>query len=115
MAALAQQSNEQAVIDFPQLVRVLRNGVLLVSVLSLVVLILTFVLKPLTASVKVEETVTTTLAQIVILVLPYAAYISSGSAVREQAKSHPVRAVLTAVLATLILFAIISAGHSIFE
>jgi inositol-phosphate transport system permease protein len=115
MAALAQQSNEQAVIDFPQLVRVLRNGVLLVSVLSLVVLILTFVLKPLTASVKVEETVTTTLAQIVILVLPYAAYISSGSAVREQAKSHPVRAVLTAVLATLILFAIISAGHYIFE
>ncbi|MBZ0298578.1 MAG: ABC transporter permease subunit [Anaerolineae bacterium] len=115
MAALAHSDDTPGVLDVHSLLRTIRNGLIVVVALSLIVVILTAFLRPLIASVKVDESVTTTLAQLVILVLPYIAYIAAGSAVRDQLSDHPLRAVLTALLATLVLFVVISIGHFVFH
>lgn len=115
MAVMTQRDSGQGLIDPRQLMLTIRNGLIVVAVLSLTAVVLRAVLQPLTASVRIEETVTATLAQLAILVLPYAAYIASGSAVRQQASSSPARAIITAVLATLVLFVIISIGHYAFK
>jgi inositol-phosphate transport system permease protein len=73
--------------------KILRNGLIVVIVLALVAAILVRLFKPLLASVQVEETVTTTLYQLLVLVLPYLAYITSGSTVREYAKTNVVQAI----------------------
>ena len=99
----------------PTFLTALRNGLLVVVVLSLLAVIFLGLLKPLVASLQVVETVTTTLASICILILPYVAYILTGSSVRELAKSSPVQAIVTAVIATTVLFTIISIGHYIFN
>ena len=103
-AAIQPTDDLQGLFDIRGFVRVLRNGVTVVLGLTLLVVLLEEVLRPLVASVQINETVTTTLAQVLILVLPYIAYITSGSMHREQVKENPGRAIITAVAATLVLF-----------
>lgn len=110
----AKTREAQGIIHIPTLVKALRLGFLVVVVFTVLAVVFQGVLKPLVASVQVVETVTTTLSNICILVLPYAAYIISGSAVRELVKTAPVQAFLTAIVATLVLFVVISIGHYIF-
>lgn len=108
-------NESQGIIHVPTLIIALKNGLLVVVIFSLLALILQGILKPLVASLQVVETVTTTLSLILILVLPYIAYIMSGSAVRELVKTSIPQALLTAVIATIVLFSIISVGHYLFN
>ena len=84
-------NESQGIIHVPTLIIALKNGLLVVVIFSLLALILQGILKPLVASLQVVETVTTTLSLILILVLPYIAYIMSGSAVRELVKYNSVK------------------------
>lgn len=113
MTASTQQS--QGIIHIPTLMNALKNGFLIVVIFSVSAVLLLGVFKPLVASLQVVESVTTTLANLLILVLPFVAYIISGSAVRELFKTSPLQAILTAMLATLVLFVVISAGHYAFN
>jgi inositol-phosphate transport system permease protein len=113
---MATHSDEQpGLIDVETSLQTIYRGLIIVAIMSLIAVAFRTVLRPAIASVEVKESVTTTLSQIVILVLPYVAYISSGSAVRNQASSGLLRAIFTAVVATLILFALISVGHYAFD
>jgi inositol-phosphate transport system permease protein len=95
--------------------KILRNGLIVVIVLALIATILVRLFKPLLASVQVEETVTTTLSQLLALLLPYLAYITSGSTVREYAKTNLVQAIGLALVGTLILYGIVTAGQYFFS
>jgi inositol-phosphate transport system permease protein len=94
---------------------ILRNGLIIIIALTLVALLLIVLLKPLLASAQVEETVTTTLAQLLVLVLPYLVYISSGSTVREYVKTHLGQALGLALIGTLILYSIVTIGQFFFH
>lgn len=89
----------------------LLNSFILIVALAAIALILRVLLKPMIAAVQVEETVTTTLSQLLILVLPYLAYITSGSSLREYAKSNLAKAIGMALSATLILYLLVTVGQ----
>ena len=91
--------------------RALLNSFILIVALAVIALILRVLLKPMIAAVQVEETVTTTLSQLLILVLPYLAYITSGSSLREYAKSNLAKAIGMALSATLILYLLVTVGQ----
>ena len=112
---MAVKEDAQGLLHLPNFTLAVRNGLLIVIIFSIIVLVLSGILKPLLASVQVTESVTTTISQILILVLPFIAYITSGSMVRGIAKTAPLQAIITAALATLLLFAVISAGHFVFN
>lgn len=111
----AQKTAPQGIVHTPTLINAFRNGLLVVVIFSLLAIFLLGIFKPVVASLLVVETVTTTLSSVLILVLPYVAYIMSGSAVRELVKTSPIQAVITALIATFVLFVIISAGHYFFN
>ncbi len=106
-----QNRDSQSLIDIPILTQSIKNGLLAVIGLTIVVLVLLGVFKPLLASLQVVETVTTSISQLLILIIPFVAYIMSGTNVRELVKSRPLQAIIISILTTLLLFIIISAGH----
>lgn len=112
---MTEDNDYQGIIHIPILTSTVKNGLLVVIIFSVSVLILLGLLKPLLASLQVVESVTTSLSQILILVLPYVTYIMCGSAVRDLVKSNLPQAMLTALIATVILFSIITFGHYIFS
>lgn len=105
----------QSMIDIPILTSAIKNGLTIVIGLSVVALLFLGVMNPIFASLQVVESVTITLASILILILPYVAYIMSGSAVRDLVKTSPLQAIITALITTIVLFIVISSGHFIFK
>jgi inositol-phosphate transport system permease protein len=110
-AASAPKSKMHVKSDAQVFVQILRNGLIVIVVLAVIAAILRLLLKPLTAAVKVEETVTLTLSQLLVLLLPYLAYITTGSSVREYAKSHLTKAIGMALAVTVILYVIVTVGQ----
>jgi len=111
----SQTQDTQSLIDIPILTTAIKNGLIMVIGFSVAVLVLLGVFKPLLASLQVVETVTTSISQLLILIIPFIAYIMSGSSVREIVKSRPLQAVVISVITTLILFTIISIGHYVLK
>lgn len=99
----------------PSLQRDLIDGLRLGFISMLVVLAAPFffsgIVHPLFALGSVEETVMDVLTRLCLLALPFIAYIAAASVARRYSASDSGRALGLALTCTVILFAIISAGH----
>jgi inositol-phosphate transport system permease protein len=73
------------------------------------------ILRSLTASATVDESVTITLASLLLLLSPFVAYIFSSSTLRPLAKTHKLRAVLAALVAAVIVYGGVAAQQYIFQ
>jgi len=111
----AQNQSTQNLIDISILTTAIKNGLIVVVGMSVIVLVLLGVFKPILASVQVVESVTTSISQFLILIIPFIAYIMSGSSVRSIVKDRPLQAIVVSVITTFILFAVISTGHFILK
>ena len=98
-----------------QLATALRNSLIVVAIMLLLALILEFVLGPAIASTQVEQTVTNVLTRLLIFLMPFAAYIVSSGSLREFAKKSPAQAIIAALIATAIIYAILSVGNFVFK
>ena len=97
------------------LIEALRTGFISIGVLLAIAFILGTVIRGLFAGGGVEETVTDVLSRLAILIIPYIAYIAVASVARRYTASDVQRAIRLALFASLILFAIISVGHYVFD
>jgi inositol-phosphate transport system permease protein len=97
------------------LVRAVGFGLIAVLAMSAGVFIFRFILRPLTVSATVDESVTTTLASLLLLLSPFVAYIASSSTVRPLAKTQKLRAVLTALAAAVIVYAGVAVQQYVFQ
>ena len=109
----AKNSDLESNLYISSIISAVKNGLLVVAILSAIVILILGVLRPVVASLQVVESATLTIAQVLILVIPFIAYIMSGSAVRDLAKTSPLQAIIIAVISTFILFIVITIGHSI--
>lgn len=109
------KSKVYAMADMQLFARIVRNGLLIIVVLALIAIVLQTLLNPIIAAVNVEETVTTTLSQLLVLVLPYLAYITSGTTVREYAETNLVKAIGLSLAGILILYTIVTGGQFFFS
>ena len=73
------------------------------------------VVGPFFALGSVEETVTDVLTRLVLLVLPYIAYISAASVARRYTIRATLRALGLAFTSTILIFLLISAGHYLLD
>lgn len=106
---LAQEESSQ--FDLGTFGVALRNGVVTALALAALSALFRFVLRPLFASVAVEEQLTMVVSNIVLALMPFVAFIATGSAVRKAARKWPVPSVLSALVATAIVFGLITAGE----
>jgi inositol-phosphate transport system permease protein len=97
------------------LVRAAGFGLLAVLAMSAGVIVFRYILAPLTVSATVDESVTTTLASLLLLLSPVVAYIASSSTMRSLAKTQKLRAVLTTLVAAVIVYAGVAAQQYIFR
>ncbi len=91
----------------------LRNGLIVAGLMLALAYLFKAVLDPIIESAAVEQTVMTVLAGTLVFFLPFFMYVAGTSVVRPYARKEPVRAVITAVLASIIMFGFISAGQYI--
>ena len=89
----------------------LRHGLISILVLLAAAFFLSGIVHPLFALGSVEETVMDVLTRLILLVLPFVAYISAASIARRYTAANTGRALGLAFTTTVILFAAISAGH----
>ena len=89
----------------------LRLGFISILILLAAALFLSGIVHPLFALGSVEETVTDVLTRLILLALPFIAYIASASVARPYAATNLRRALALALTCAVILFAAISAGH----
>ena len=114
-SALSGDVDAQRLFDVSDLVSALRNGLLVALSLVLLAIIFESVLKPIIASVRVDQTVMTTLARTLVFLLPFLAYIASSSTLRHLSKLARPRAVITAIIAALVIFGVVSIGQFAFK
>lgn len=99
----------------PSLQRDLLEGLRLGFVSIVVMLAAAFffsgIVHPLFALGSVEETVMDVLTRLVLLALPFVAYIAAASVARRHSATNTARALFLALACSVILFAAISAGH----
>ena len=93
----------------------LRLGLAGITIMLLVGVFLSGVVGPLFALGSVEETVTDILTRLSLLILPYVAYICAASVARRYTESDITRALGLALVSSTALFALISAGHFVFD
>jgi len=98
--------------DYSFIALAVRNGVLTALVLAGLSVLFRFVLRPLIASLAVEEALTLVLAGLFLSITPYLAYIASGVAARKVVRARPLVAVIGTLIATAIVFALVTAGQS---
>ncbi len=91
--------------------RSLRSGLLVALVLALLAVVFGSILQPLTQSLRVEESMTTSLARLLTIVLPFAAYIACASTLRSTARSEPVRAIVISLASVAIVFGVVTLGQ----
>ncbi len=111
-AAPTALEERQRPFDYGFVVVAVRNGVFTALALAALAALFRFVLRPLFVSVAVEESLTLVLSNILLALLPYLAYIATGTAARKVVREKPVIAVLGTVAAAAIVFALITAGQS---
>ena len=97
------------------LVEALRYGLISMVILLIAAFVLSGVINPLFALGSVEETVMDVLSRLVLLALPFIAYIAGASVARRYANSHFTKALGMAFASTVLLFALISAGYYVFD
>jgi inositol-phosphate transport system permease protein len=90
------------------LYRSVRNGVLVGLVLVAAVVVIGSVLRPLIASAQVSETMTSALANLLTLVLPFASYMAVAATNRGTGHANTGRALLITVIGVLIVYAVIT-------
>lgn len=89
----------------------LRLGVISILVMLGAAFFLSGIVHPLFALGSVEETVTDVLTRLALLALPFVAYIAAASVARRHVPTNIARALGLALSCTVVLFAVISAGH----
>jgi inositol-phosphate transport system permease protein len=89
----------------------LRRGIVTIIALAAVSALFRFVLYPLFKSASVEENLTLILSDLCLLLLPYAAYIATGSAARSIVRRNPLMAIIGTLVATAVIFALVTAGQ----
>lgn len=89
----------------------LRNGVLIALALAGLSALFRFVIRPLFASVAVEEQLTLVVSNILLGLMPYLAFIATGAAAHKAVRRSPLAAVIGALVATAIVFGLITAGQ----
>lgn len=97
------------------LLKAVRNGVVAALIMALLAIIFSAVLRPMIASVEVEETLTTTIAGGLVLFLPFIAYLATAGVVRNSGTTNMIRLVLTAMLSVIIVYAVIMVGFALFR
>jgi hypothetical protein len=115
MMTITTKSKIPPLSDTQVFARILRNGLIIIIGMAVIAVLLQSIFKPLIARVKVEETVTMTLSQLLVLLVPYITYITSGSTVRDYVKLKPRQAIVLAIIGTVILYAIVTAGQYFFH
>lgn len=115
MAATATTSPTARVFVLSDLVRAVRAGLIAVVALAAGAFLFESVLRPLIASATVDETVTQTLAGLLLLLMPFVGYIASSSTLRPIAKTDILRAVLTALIAAGVVHVAVVAAQAAFE
>ncbi|MBC7810214.1 MAG: ABC transporter permease subunit, partial [Burkholderiales bacterium] len=104
-------AHSTGVFDLRAFWKALRNGLLTVLVIALLVILFKQVLKPLIAAGQVEENLTDVLGDVLLLLLPYLAYVACGAAMRSLAHKRAMLAVSGAVAAVVIIYGVVSAGQ----
>ena len=89
----------------------LRLGLLSILVMLAAAFFFSGIVHPLFALGSVEETVMDVLTRLILLALPFVAYIAAASVARRYSATNMARALFLALTSTVILFAAISAGH----
>ena len=89
----------------------LRLGVISIGILLIAALFFSRIVHPLFALGSVEETVMDVLTRLILLALPFVAYIAAASVARRYTVVEPAKALALALTCSVVLFALISAGH----
>ena len=89
----------------------LRLGFISIAVMLAAAFFFSGIVHPLFALGSVEETVMDVLTRLILLTLPFVAYIAAAGPARRYSAANTLRALGLAFTATIILFAAISAGH----
>lgn len=97
------------------LVEGLRLGLISIAVLLGAAFFFSGIVHPLFALGSVEETVTDVLTRLVLLAMPFVAYIAAASVARRYTAANTLRALGLALTCTVILFALLSAGHFVLD
>lgn len=90
----------------------LRNGLVVALSLAALVALLRLALRPLIASVGVEENLTRVLADVLLALLPYMTFLAAGSAVRKAAHVSMPTAIVSAAAAVSLLYGGITLAQS---
>ena len=93
------------------LIEGLRLGLFSILAMLAAAFFLSGIVHPLFALGSVEETVTDVLTRLILIALPFVAYIAAASVARRHAPRNIARALGLALTCAVILFAAISAGH----
>ncbi len=98
-----------------EVLHAVRNGLLVVVIMAALAIFLESVLDPIIASTQVEQTITTALSRILIFILPFLAYMACGMAVHQLARTAWLRAGLTALIAAIVVFVVVSIGQYVLQ
>ncbi len=93
------------------LIEGLRLGFIGIAIMLAAAFFFSGVVHPLFALGSVEETVTDVLTRLALLAMPFVAYIAAASVARRYSARDVPRALALALTCSLVLFALISAGH----
>ncbi len=115
MAAEATTSPAPRLLVLSDFVRAVRDGLIAVLALAGAAFAFQSVLRPLIASATVDETVTQTLAGLLLLLMPFAGYVASSSVLRPIAKTNTTRAVLAALIAAGVVHAAVVVAQVAFQ
>ncbi len=93
------------------LLEALQTGAISMAVMLIAAIFFSRIIGPLFTLGNVEETVTDVLSRLLLLVMPYVAYIAAASVARRYTYIDTARALGLAFTTTLALFSVVSAGH----
>jgi len=88
-----------------RLLLALRNGLLAALAMALLAFLFHSLLRPMIGSALVEETLTITLSRLFLVLLPIAAYLAAGTAVRNMEERH--KALILALVAVTAVYALV--------
>jgi inositol-phosphate transport system permease protein len=111
IATSPERDSSRFAVSVAEIVRAVRSGLLVALLMAVLIALFRAVLQPAIVSVGVEETVTFTLASLLAILLPYAAYIACASTGRHRARTETVRALVTTLVAVAIVYAVATVGQ----
>ncbi len=91
----------------------LRNGAIVVAAMAVLAYLFGSIIRPVTASLRVEEDATLLLAQVLVATLPFAGYLAVGSSLRRLRRLNLIMALVVAWLASVLIFLAITAAQTL--